>query len=105
VNAELAPLDSFVLPGGVQLAGQLQVCRAVCRRGERRVVAGAEVSPEIVAYLNRLSDLLFILARAAQGGAEELWQPWSRFSLPAGRSGRRDASRRGARRPDNPTAE
>jgi cob(I)alamin adenosyltransferase len=76
VNAELEPLRSFVLPGGSPEAAQLHVCRTVCRRAERRVIAcGAAVSAETVRYLNRLSDLLFILARAANGGDEPLWEP------------------------------
>ena len=61
-----APLTSFVLPGGSEGAGHLHVARAVCRRAERRVVAlagQAEVGPEIVPYLNRLSDYLFAAAR------------------------------------------
>jgi cob(I)alamin adenosyltransferase len=76
VNAQLEPLKSFVLPGGTRAAAHLHVCRTVCRRAERRAVAcGDLASPETVRYLNRLSDLLFILARAANGGAEPLWQP------------------------------
>jgi cob(I)alamin adenosyltransferase len=76
VNAALAPLTSFVLPGGTPAAAQLHVARTVCRRAERLAVAcGSQVSPEVVRYLNRLSDLLFILARAANGDAEPLWQP------------------------------
>ena len=79
VNAELPNLKSFVLPGGTPLAAQLHVCRTVCRRAERRTIAcGDEVSAECVRYLNRLSDLLFILSRAANVGAgesEPLWQP------------------------------
>jgi cob(I)alamin adenosyltransferase len=76
VNATLEPLKSFVLPGGTPLAAQLHVCRTVCRRAERRAIAcGDAVSPETVRYLNRLSDLLFILARAANDGEEPLWQP------------------------------
>jgi cob(I)alamin adenosyltransferase len=79
VNAELPNLKSFVLPGGAPAAAQLHVCRTVCRRAERRAIAcGDEVSPECVRYLNRLSDLLFILSRAANvaAGAEEpLWEP------------------------------
>jgi cob(I)alamin adenosyltransferase len=85
VNATLAPLRSFVIPGGTPAAAHLHVCRTVCRRAERRTIAvGAEVNPEVVRYLNRLSDLLFILSRAAnvvpaegQGadGAEPLWDP------------------------------
>jgi len=76
VNAALKPLKSFVLPGGTVLAAQLHVCRTVCRRAERRAVAcGDEVNPEVVRYLNRLSDLLFILARGANRGEEPLWEP------------------------------
>jgi cob(I)alamin adenosyltransferase len=76
VNAGLAPLKSFVLPGGTPLAAQLHVCRTVCRRAERRTIAcGDQVDPECVRYLNRLSDLLFILSRAANGGEEPLWTP------------------------------
>ncbi len=75
-NAALEPLRSFVLPGGTPAAAHLHVARTVCRRAERLAVAcGEEVSPEVVRYLNRLSDLLFILARAACGGGEPLWDP------------------------------
>jgi cob(I)alamin adenosyltransferase len=78
-NAELPALKSFVLPGGTPAAAQLHVCRTVCRRAERRVLAcGDEVNAECVRYLNRLSDLLFILSRGvnlAAGGAEPLWEP------------------------------
>jgi cob(I)alamin adenosyltransferase len=75
-NATLAPLKSFVLPGGSAGAAHLHVCRTVCRRAERRTIAcGGEVSPEVVRYLNRLSDLLFILSRAVSGGQEPLWEP------------------------------
>jgi cob(I)alamin adenosyltransferase len=76
VNATLRPLKSFVLPGGTRAAAQLHVCRTVCRRAERlAVAASAEVSPEVVRYLNRLSDLLFILSRGANQGEEPLWEP------------------------------
>jgi cob(I)alamin adenosyltransferase len=76
VNATLAPLKSFVLPGGSPVAAQLHVCRTVCRRAERRAIAcGEDVSPEVVRYLNRLSDLLFILSRGANRGDEPLWDP------------------------------
>lgn len=76
VNATLAPLKSFVLPGGTRASAQLHVCRTVCRRAERLAVAcGDQLGPEVVRYLNRLSDLLFILARAANHGDEPLWQP------------------------------
>jgi cob(I)alamin adenosyltransferase len=79
VNSKLEPLRSFVIPGGSPAAAHLHVCRTVCRRAERRTIAvGEEVNPEVVRYLNRLSDLLFILARAANtqaDGAEPLWDP------------------------------
>ena len=76
INAELPPLRSFLLPGGTPAAAQLHVCRTVCRRAERRTVdCGEEVNRECVRYLNRLSDLLFILARAANEGEEPLWEP------------------------------
>ena len=76
LNATLKPLKSFVLPGGTRAAAYLHVCRTVCRRAERLAVAcGDELNPEVVRYLNRLSDLLFILARAANRGAEPLWEP------------------------------
>jgi cob(I)alamin adenosyltransferase len=79
LNAELAPLDSFLLPGGGSpYAAQLQVCRAVCRRAERSVVASGEAGPFALAYLNRLSDLLFILARAADPDAAATWTPRGR---------------------------
>ncbi len=72
----LEPLKSFVLPGGTPLAAQLHVARTVCRRAERRVLAlGDEANPEVLRYLNRLSDLLFVLAREANAGAEPLWEP------------------------------
>jgi cob(I)alamin adenosyltransferase len=76
-NAQLPPLKSFVLPGGTLAAAQLHVCRTVCRRAERRTIAcGEAVNAEVVRYLNRLSDLLFILSREANaGGAEPLWEP------------------------------
>jgi cob(I)alamin adenosyltransferase len=76
VNAGLAPLKSFVLPGGTPAAAHLHVCRTVCRRAERLAIAcGDQVSPEVIRYLNRLSDLLFILSRAANAGHEPLWEP------------------------------
>jgi cob(I)alamin adenosyltransferase len=84
VNATLEPLRSFVIPGGGPAAAHLHVCRTVCRRAERRTIAvGDEVNGEVVRYLNRLSDLLFVLSRAAnaraggsaEGGAEPLWEP------------------------------
>jgi cob(I)alamin adenosyltransferase len=79
VNDALPKLRSFVLPGGTPAAAQLHVCRTVCRRAERRTIAcGDAINPECVRYLNRLSDLLFILSRGANladGGDEPLWEP------------------------------
>ena len=80
VNSGLEPLRSFVIPGGTPAGAHLHVCRTVCRRAERRTIAvGEEAGEEVVRYLNRLSDLLFILSRAANesGGpaGEPLWQP------------------------------
>ena len=75
VNATLAPLKSFVLPGGTPAAAQLHVCRTVCRRAERRALLVDGANAEILRYLNRLSDLLFILSRGANDGEEPLWQP------------------------------
>ena len=79
VNERLEPLKSFVLPGGTEAAARLHVARAVCRRAERLAVALAaahDVNPAALAYLNRLSDFLFILARAANAGSPEpLWRP------------------------------
>jgi cob(I)alamin adenosyltransferase len=80
-NAGLPELRSFVLPGGSETAARLHVARAVCRRAEREVLAVAAerpLDPLAAVYLNRLSDLLFVLARAANaGGAEPLWRPGS----------------------------
>jgi cob(I)alamin adenosyltransferase len=79
VNAGLAELRSFVLPGGSEAAARLHVARAVCRRAEREVLdaAGARpVNPLAAVYLNRLSDLLFVLARTTNpSGSEPLWLP------------------------------
>jgi cob(I)alamin adenosyltransferase len=74
-NARLEPLKSFVLPGGTESAARLFLVRAVCRRAERRALAVDDTNPLVPVYLNRLSDLLFILARAANGGDEILWKP------------------------------
>ena len=79
-NADLAPLREFILPGGTRGAGMAHVARTVCRRAERAVVtlaASADVSAVARRYLNRLSDLLFVLARSlnrAAGRADVLWQ-------------------------------
>jgi cob(I)alamin adenosyltransferase len=75
VNAKLEPLRSFVLPGGTAAAAHLHVCRTICRRAERRAILVTDANPEVVRYLNRLSDLLFILSRAANGPDEPLWEP------------------------------
>lgn len=79
-NEALEPLDSFVLPGGNPSAAWLHLARTVCRRAERRVVTLARqeaVNPEALKYLNRLSDLLFVLARSANDGgrSDVLWKP------------------------------
>lgn len=80
ITAELAPLESFVLRGGTALAAHLHYACTVVRRAERALVdlAAAEpINPQALAYLNRLSDLLFVLARTANAGgnADILWQP------------------------------
>jgi cob(I)alamin adenosyltransferase len=77
VDAELPPLRLFVLPGGTRAASVCHVCRTVCRRAERRIIALAEeceVEPNITAYVNRLSDYLFVLARKLniQAGQDEI---------------------------------
>jgi len=79
VNAWLEPLRSFLLPGGSQAAAQLHVCRTVCRRAERCALKVEAANPQVVRYLNRLSDLLFIIARVANAdsGEEHLWEPGS----------------------------
>jgi cob(I)alamin adenosyltransferase len=82
-NDELTELKSFVLPGGTEAAARLHVARTLCRRAEREALGAAGavgVNPLAVVYLNRLSDLLFILARAANAAAgreEPLWRPGS----------------------------
>ena len=80
INRDLAPLNSFVLPGGSEAAARLHLARAVVRRAERTVAALAAVekaNPLVLAYLNRLSDLLFVMARKANrdGDDDILWQP------------------------------
>ncbi len=77
-NAALPELKSFVLPGGSERAAQLFLARAVCRRAERTVLAVPDTNPLAAMYLNRLSDLLFVLARAANAEAGvqgPLWRP------------------------------
>ena len=80
LEKDLPPLTCFILPGGTAGASLIHVGRTVCRRAERLVVeimaAEEEVNAELLVYLNRLSDLLFVLARyenALQGGKEEVW--------------------------------
>lgn len=80
MNETLEPLRSFILPGGSNAVAALHLARTVVRRAERSAVALAEaesVNPQAIAYLNRLSDLLFVSARfiAAQQGGDVLWQP------------------------------
>lgn len=75
VNAQLPALESFVLPGGSPTAAHLHVARAVCRHAERTALEVSHVNTEIVRYLNRLSDLLFVLARSAATEPEVLWAP------------------------------
>ncbi|HET7688517.1 MAG TPA: cob(I)yrinic acid a,c-diamide adenosyltransferase, partial [Candidatus Macondimonas sp.] len=81
LNADLAPLKEFILPGGTSGAAWAHLARTVCRRAERRTFTLARnepVNPETLRYLNRLSDLLFVLARAVNrhaGAGDVLWQP------------------------------
>ncbi len=83
MNADLAPLNSFVLPGGTALAAHLHVARTVTRRAERETVTAAaqsEINPLVLHYLNRLSDHLFVMARhanlpASGGAGDVLWVP------------------------------
>lgn len=84
-EAEIAPLTQFILPGGHPIAAQLHLCRVVCRRAERRcvtlarsVAGAAPINDEIVRYLNRLADLLFVVARVVnhrRGIADIPWSP------------------------------
>ena len=87
LERDLEPLASFIVPGGTELAAQLHLSRTVCRRAERRLVAlargeeGADVAPRLLRYLNRLGDLLFVMARWCNRRAGTAEIPW--------RSGRR----------------
>ncbi|MFD4470211.1 cob(I)yrinic acid a,c-diamide adenosyltransferase [Rhodococcus sp. NPDC058505] len=79
-NEELESLNSFILPGGTPLAAQLHVARTVVRRAERAAWAAVDAAPDDTSvlpakYLNRLSDLLFILGRIANPGGDVLWKP------------------------------
>ncbi|HBQ15700.1 MAG TPA: cob(I)yrinic acid a,c-diamide adenosyltransferase [Myxococcales bacterium] len=87
---ELEPLAFFILPGGSPAASHLHHARTVCRRAERRVVSLAqqdEVRPALIRYLNRLSDLLFVLARLANHRAGVADVPWKGRDKKAGGSG------------------
>ena len=82
LNEELSPLTSFILPGGTPVATHLHLARTVCRRAERIAVRlaseeGEAVSPAALKYLNRLSDLLFVMSRWAngRGAGDILWMP------------------------------
>jgi len=82
LNGELAPLRSFVLPGGSAASAYLHLARTICRRGERLIAElgdrpGESVTPELLKYVNRLSDFLFVAARHAngQGAGDVLWSP------------------------------
>jgi len=82
LNAELSPLRSFVLPGGSAAGAYLHLARTICRRAERLIAelrdeAGEEVSAEVLKYINRLSDFLFVASRYAngKGSGDVLWQP------------------------------
>jgi cob(I)alamin adenosyltransferase len=85
-EAGLSPLKTFILPAGTRAAAALHLARTVCRRAERRVLTlsaapNETVSPQVIVYLNRLSDLLFVLARAANaaaGSADVEWQSRNR---------------------------
>ena len=84
LDAELEPLQFFILPSGGKAAASIHVCRTVCRRAERAMVhlnETEEVRPELIKYLNRLSDYLFILARyisKISGEKEDYWNPSAR---------------------------
>jgi cob(I)alamin adenosyltransferase len=92
-NAELPGLTSFILPGGTPLAALLHQARVVVRRAERSVwtlleADGERANPETARYLNRLSDLLFILARVANPGGDVLWEPGAHSGAHAQRAAR-----------------
>lgn len=86
-NDALPPLKEFILPGGNQTAATCHLARSVCRRAERRLVTMSKtgpLNPYSLRYINRLSDLLFVLARvlARASGSEVLWQPGKNRALP-----------------------
>ena len=79
IEAANEPMKTFVLPGGTELAARLHLARAVCRRAERRIVSLAatdDVTPHTIVYVNRISDLLFAMARRANGAAGVADMPW-----------------------------
>ena len=87
-NSKLKPLSSFVLPGGTQSAALLHVARTVVRRAEREIVETGfqePITPAVIRYMNRLSDLLFVLARTENDGgkAEVIWHPGANAGLEA----------------------
>lgn len=81
LNADLPPLKDFILPGGTRAAADCHLARAVCRRAERRLLSlqrNETINPEALRYLNRLSDLLFVMSRVlcrTSGGTEIIWKP------------------------------
>lgn len=87
MEKELVPIKKFVLPNGSQLASALHVARSVCRRAERRIVTLSRkesVNPEIIRYVNRLSDMLFVMARYVNqklNVAEKTWGPEGMLSI------------------------
>lgn len=87
LNAELAPLTSFILPGGKGAAAWCHLARTVCRRAEREVITlahGETINPQVIVYLNRLSDLLFVLGRVYNNNGRDdiLWRPGQTQTLP-----------------------
>ncbi len=85
-EAELAPLQQFILPGGTQAAAYLHLARTICRRGERWAVnlaAEEEINPFVVQYLNRLSDFLFVAARLANARQQTPDIPWQKPETPS----------------------
>lgn len=77
IDAELPELTNFIVPGGTLTGAQLHVARAVCRRAERRlVVIEDQIDPLLIAYLNRLSDLLFVMARSVNHRAKQVETKW-----------------------------
>jgi cob(I)alamin adenosyltransferase len=88
-EAKLAPLKQFILPGGTRPAAELHLARTVCRRAERRLIALTAVeavSQDLVVYLNRLGDLLFVLARAVNHAAGRPDVPWQKTDVCSGPS-------------------